>query len=248
MAEAAPVTALDCGRFHEHPVAALVPGLGVSIRHDRRRLRVVEELVTRPASGATRPTPKGRLAHALQRQREGLHMRDFPRHQELQGVFGPRVVAKNCEPLIDDLGTGFRGILLRRSTSSSPSDLQVSAVQGLPCELKRFTPAAACDRDQGVGLGGLTIEFGWFEMHPRQASTISRWLSSSVPISIRRSLRSGSSQLRPGSNIASRWRARRRAPELSRSIFQTRSGSSTANGEHGFLTCDTCLASLGWER
>ena len=85
---------------------------------------------------------KGRLAHALQPQREGLHMRDFPRHQELQGVFGPRVIAKIDEPLIDDLGTSLRGDVAAKINIKFTSDLQIIGGPGIvPCELKRFTPS-----------------------------------------------------------------------------------------------------------
>jgi len=97
-------------------------------------------------------------------------MRDFPRHQEWQGVFGPRVIAKIDEPFIDDLGTSFRGDIAAKINIKFTSDLQVIGGPGITLRVEEVHPAAACDRNQGVCLGGLTIEFGWFEMHPRQAS------------------------------------------------------------------------------
>jgi hypothetical protein len=49
-------------------------------------------------------------------------MRDFTRHQKLQGVFGPRVIAEIDEPLIDDLGTRFRGDIAAKINVKFTSD------------------------------------------------------------------------------------------------------------------------------
>jgi hypothetical protein len=71
---------------------------------------------------------------------------------------------------VDDLGTRFRGDIAAKINVKFPSDLQVIGGPGIALRIEEVHPAAACDRNQGVGLGGLTIEFGWFEVHPRQAS------------------------------------------------------------------------------
>src|ERR1700682_1257523 len=97
-------------------------------------------------------------------------MRYFPRHQELQGILSARVIAEIDEPLIDDLGTRFRRDIAAKINVKFTSDLQVIGGPGIALRFEQFHPPAACDRKQGVGFAGLTIEFGWFEMHPRQAS------------------------------------------------------------------------------
>jgi hypothetical protein len=48
-------------------------------------------------------------------------MGDFPRHQELERVFGPCVAAKIQKALIDDLGTGFSGNIAARRWKTRPT-------------------------------------------------------------------------------------------------------------------------------
>jgi len=68
---------------------------GCRSRHDRRRLfEVVEELVDEAGRRRDAADAKGRLAHALQRQREGFICVISRVIKELQGVFGPRVIQK----------------------------------------------------------------------------------------------------------------------------------------------------------
>jgi hypothetical protein len=110
--------------------------------------RVIEVLIDETGCGRDAADANGRLAHALQRQCEGLHMRDFPRHQELQGIFSARVIAEIDESLIDDLGKRFRGDIAAKINIKFTSDLQVIGGPGIALRIKEVHAAAACDRNR----------------------------------------------------------------------------------------------------
>ena len=58
-------------------------------------------------------------------------MRDFPRHQELQGIFSARVIAEIDEPLIDDFGASFRGDIAAKINIKFTGDFQVIGAPGI---------------------------------------------------------------------------------------------------------------------
>ena len=97
-------------------------------------------------------------------------MRDFPRHQELQGVFGAGVVAEIDQPLIDDLGTRFGCDIAAQVDVEFAGDLQVIGGPGIALRIEQVHAAAARDRNQRIGFGRLTIEFRRLEMHAGQRS------------------------------------------------------------------------------
>ena len=69
------------------PGIAFIPGAGgVDLAHVALTGRIVEILVHERSDGADLADRETRLAHAIQRRREGLHVRDLARHEELQRV------------------------------------------------------------------------------------------------------------------------------------------------------------------
>ena len=83
-------------RLHELPVPAFIPrSARVDLAFIARAGRVVEELVHKAGRGRDLADGECRLLHALQSGGKRLHVRDFARHQELQGVLGARHRRRN---------------------------------------------------------------------------------------------------------------------------------------------------------
>jgi len=72
----------------------------------------------------------------------------------LQGTSGAGVTAKIYQPLIDYLRARFRGDLLRKSTSSSPSLRRACLAS-----LKKIAAAAARYSNQRISLRGFSNRF-----------------------------------------------------------------------------------------
>ncbi|MGY3469810.1 hypothetical protein ACVW0I_006681 [Bradyrhizobium sp. LM6.11] len=160
---------LDRRRVREDPVAALVPR---SARVDLAMVAcaggIVEELVDEAGRRGEAADAERRLAHAFERQRERLHVRDLAGHQELQRVLAAGVIAEIDQPLVDDLGPRLRGDVAAQIDVELAGDLQIVGGPGISLGVEEIDPTAARDRDQGVGFGRLAVELRRLEMHPRQ--------------------------------------------------------------------------------
>ena len=66
--------------------------------------RVIKKLVDEAGRRRDLPDHKRLLAHALKGCAERLHMGYFARHQELQRIFSPCIVAEVDKPFVDDFG------------------------------------------------------------------------------------------------------------------------------------------------
>jgi hypothetical protein len=79
---------------------------------------------TRPG-GRDPPDAERWLAHAFEGEREGLHMRDFAGHKELQCVLRAGIVGEIDDPLVDDLCAGFCGDVAPQIDVEFARDLEV---------------------------------------------------------------------------------------------------------------------------
>ena len=78
---------LESGRVDHLPIAAPVPGSArIGLATVAHSGGIVEILVDKSRASAESGRWRSRLAHALQRRRERLHVRDLSCHQELQRV------------------------------------------------------------------------------------------------------------------------------------------------------------------
>ena len=125
---------------------------------------------TRPAVGANAADREGRLLHALQRGREGLHVGDLARHQELKRVLGAGIAAEIDEALVDDLGPRLGGDVAAQIDVELAGDLQVIRGPRIAHRVEQVDAAAAGDRDQRIGLGLLAREFHRLEVHAGEAA------------------------------------------------------------------------------
>ena len=98
---------------------------------------------------------QGRLAHGFEGDRERAHVRDFARHEELQGVLGSAVVGKIDQPLVDDLGPRLGGDVAAQIDVEFAGDLEVIRGPGVPIELYRLTPPPPAMAMSGIGFGRL---------------------------------------------------------------------------------------------
>lgn len=64
-------------------------------------------MIDQVASGRDFSDGERLLAHALERQRESLHVRDLASHQQLQCVLCAGVVAEIDQTLVNNLGARF---------------------------------------------------------------------------------------------------------------------------------------------
>ena len=85
-------------------------------------------------------------------------MRDFARHQELQRILRAGVVGEVDQPLIDDLRARFGGDVAAQVDIELAGDLQVVGRPGVSHRVEEIDAAAAGDRDERIGFGGLAIE------------------------------------------------------------------------------------------
>ena len=108
---------------------------------------------TSPGVGGSLPIGERVLAHALQRRRERLHVRDLARHQELECVLGAGVVGEVDQPLVDDLRAGLGGDVAAEVDVQLAGDLQVVGRPRVALRVVQVDAAAAADGDQRVGLG-----------------------------------------------------------------------------------------------
>ena len=188
----------SAGEVHEFPVAAFIPrAAGIDLAFVSLAGGIVEELVHKAWRGRDLADRERGLLHAFQRGGKRLHVRDLARHQELKRVLGARIIAEIDQPLIDDLGAGFGGDIAAQVDVKLAGDLQIVGGPGIALRVEQVDAAAAGDGDQRISLRRSRSNFVGLRCRRAREPTTSRWLSSSVPMSIRRSLRSGSSQLRP---------------------------------------------------
>ena len=104
-------------------------------------------------------------------------------------------------------------------------------------ELNRLTPPPPAIAMSGSASAASRSDFMGFRCMRASVPTTSRWLSSSVPMSISRSLRSGSSQLRPWIGVLHRRGqfAVGAAELLQQHVAEARVGLVDADGVHQLL-------------
>jgi hypothetical protein len=95
-------------------------------------------------------------------------MGDLARHQELQRILGAGIVTEVDQSLVHDLGAGFDRNVAAQVNVEFAGDLQIVGCPWVALRIEQVHPAAARDRNQGISLGGLAVEFRGFQMHPRQ--------------------------------------------------------------------------------
>lgn len=230
---------LDRRRLREHPVAALVPRAArVDLAMVAGAGGIVEELVHEAGRRRDAADAERWLAHALERERERLHVRDLAGHQELQRVLAAGVVAEIDQPLVDDLGPRLRGDVAAQIDVKLAGDLQIVGGPGIALGVEEIDAAAAGDGDEGSASAAWRSNFDGLRCIRASVPTTSRWLSSSVPMSISRSLRSGSSQFNPWIEYCIAAASSPLAPpNCSSSMLPKRgSGSSTRTVNISFLT------------
>ena len=155
------------GRLDEFPFAALVPRAPcVDLAHVAGARRVIVELVDDAGARRDAADREGRLLHALERCREGLHVGDLARHEELQRILGARIVAEIDEPLIDDLGARLRRDVAAEIDVELARDLEVIRRPGASHGVVEVDAAAACDGDQRIGLGRIAVVLHVGEVKP----------------------------------------------------------------------------------
>ena len=153
-------------------------------------------------------------------------------------VLGAGVPAEVDQTLVDDLCAGLGGDIAAKVDVEFAGDLEVVRGPGVAHRVVQVDAAAARNRDQGIGFGFLTDRFHRLQMHARERADDLKWLSSSVPMSISRSFRAASSQLRPWTEYCIAAASSPLAPpNCSSSMLPKRgSGSSTRTVYMSFFT------------
>jgi hypothetical protein len=155
----------------ELPFAALVPRAScVDLAHVAGACRVIVELVDDAGTRRNAPHREGRLLHALERCREGLHVGDLARHEELQRILGARIVAEIDEALINDLGACLRRDVAAEIDVELTRDLEVVRRPGASHGVVEVDAAATCDGDEGIGLRRLAVVLHMREVKPGERS------------------------------------------------------------------------------
>ena len=148
--------------FHG-PLVSISPSSPVPVE-------VVEKLVHKAWRGRNLADRECRLLHAFQRCGKRLHVRDFARHQKLQGVFGARIVAEIDQPFVDDLSPGFGGDIAAKVDVELAGDLQIVGGPGIALRVEEIDAAAARDGDQRIGLCLFAVELHWLEVEAGEAA------------------------------------------------------------------------------
>jgi hypothetical protein len=107
--------------------------------------RVIEKLINELGRRGDIPNAERWLAHGFKRDREGSHMGDLARHQELQGIFGAGMAAKIDQSFIDDLGACFRRDVATKINVKFSSDLEVVRGPGSAHGIEKIDPATPSD-------------------------------------------------------------------------------------------------------
>ena len=97
-------------------------------------------------------------------------MRDLARHQELQRVLGAGVRREVDEPFVDDFGAGLRGDVAAQVDVELAGDFQVVGRPRIAHRVEQIDAAAAGDRDERIGFGGVAIELHRLQMQARQGA------------------------------------------------------------------------------
>lgn len=130
----------QCRRSDEFPVAALIPGaarVDLAFVAGTGTGRVVEELVHEARRRRDLADGERRLRHALQSRGERLHVGDFARHQELQGVLGAGVVAEIDQAFVNDLGAGFSRDVAAQIDGEFAGDLEIVGGPGIAMRVEQ---------------------------------------------------------------------------------------------------------------
>ena len=143
------------------------------------------------------------------------------------------------ESFIDDLGACFGGNVAAEIDVELARDLEIVGGPRITHANCRDDTATARDVDQWIGFGGFALRLSCgFRCMRMRAPTISRWLSSSVPMSSRRSRRARSStQFQPWMVYCMAAASSPFAPpNCSRSMLPKRDvGGSDVDRVHEFL-------------
>ena len=160
---------VECRSLHELPLVAFIPGTArVDLAMVALSGRIVEELIDQTGGGSNFPDGEARLAHALQRRGERLHVGDFARHQELQRILGADIVAEIDQSLVDDLRAGLGRDVAAQIDVELPGDLEIIRRPRISLRVEQVNAAAARDRNERVRFGRLALELHRGEMHARQ--------------------------------------------------------------------------------
>ena len=95
-------------------------------------------------------------------------MRDFTRHQELQGLLRSLILGEADEPLIDNLGSGFGGNITAQIDGNITGDLEVIAGPGVSHRIKECNAAAPSYCDKWIRFRCFTLLFHRLQMHSDQ--------------------------------------------------------------------------------
>ena len=83
---------------------------------------------------------------------------DFARHEELERILGPRIVAEIDQPLIDDLRTRLGGDIASQVNVEFACDLQIIGGPSIALRVIEIDPAAARNGNEGICLRLLAVE------------------------------------------------------------------------------------------
>ena len=160
------------------------------------------------------------LAHALKRRCERLKIRDFARHKKLESIDAARISAEIDEPFVNDFGSSLRGDIALKINIQFPCDFEIVSSPSVAHRVKQIiTPPRQAIAIRGSACAASRLDFSGFRCIRAKVPTTSQMTHSSVPISINKSFRSGSSQFRPESNIALRRPILRWCPQIAPAAY-----------------------------
>src|SRR3954471_18863603 len=97
-----------CRRFYELNILSFVPrSARINVPVVPFSGRIVEKFINNVRTRRNFTYFQWIFTEAFQGSHECLHVRDLPRHQELQRILRAGVVAEIDQPFVDDLGAGF---------------------------------------------------------------------------------------------------------------------------------------------
>ncbi len=95
-------------------------------------------------------------------------MGDLARHQELQRVLRPDIVAEIDQPFIHDLRARLGGDVAAQIDVQLAGDLEIVGSPRIALRVEQIDASPAGDGDQGIGFRGVAGELRRLQMHPRE--------------------------------------------------------------------------------
>src|SRR6185437_2750124 len=158
-------------KINDSPVAALVPRTAsVGFALIAYPAGVVEIHVHQARRRRYVPDGKPVFPQTFKRGSECFHVSDLTSHEELERVFGSRVITEVDQALVNDFRARFCGNIASQVNIKFPSNLQIISGPGVAHGIEQANSASTGDRYERISLGGISTLLRRLEVHSRQCA------------------------------------------------------------------------------